>query len=79
MAPSDSLTVRSLALRLSLSLSFLAAPAATATATMSQTHVISSSSQNSQSSGGSNPVVGGHFRVDKKIGEGSFGVVFAGL
>ncbi|KAH8104254.1 kinase-like domain-containing protein, partial [Phellopilus nigrolimitatus] len=45
---------------------------------MSQTHVLSSSSQNSQSSGGSSPVVGGHFRVDKKIGEGSFGVVFAG-
>ncbi|THH07464.1 hypothetical protein EW145_g3372 [Phellinidium pouzarii] len=45
---------------------------------MSQTHVISSSSQNSQSSGGSSPVIGGHFRVDKKIGEGSFGVVFAG-
>ncbi|KAL5526270.1 YCK2_2 [Sanghuangporus sanghuang] len=43
---------------------------------MSQTHVITSSSQNSSTS--SSTVVGGHFRVDKKIGEGSFGVVFAG-
>ena len=45
---------------------------------MSQAHVISSSSQNSQSTG-SSTIVGGHFRVDKKIGEGSFGVVFAGM
>ncbi|TDL17427.1 kinase-like protein [Rickenella mellea] len=44
-----------------------------------QTHVIASSStQPSHSSSGSNNVIGGRFRVGKKIGEGSFGVVFEG-
>ncbi|KAH0833283.1 kinase-like domain-containing protein [Lanmaoa asiatica] len=44
---------------------------------MTTPHVISSSSgHHSQST--SNGIVGNHFRVGKKIGEGSFGVVFEG-
>ena len=42
---------------------------------MATPHVIASSSHQS---GTSNGVVGNHFRVGKKIGEGSFGVVFEG-
>ena len=44
----------------------------------SNAHVIASSSQLSHSSSGSNNIIGGHFKVLHKIGEGSFGVVFAG-
>lgn len=44
-----------------------------------QTHVIASSSnQPSNTTSGSNNVIGGRFKVGKKIGEGSFGVVFEG-
>ena len=32
----------------------------------------------SHSSGSSNNIVGAHYRVGKKIGEGSFGVIFEG-
>ncbi|KAH9945369.1 kinase-like protein [Epithele typhae] len=46
---------------------------------MTTPHVIASSSaHHSSQSGTSNGVVGNHFRVGKKIGEGSFGVVFEG-
>ena len=43
------------------------------------THVIASSSGHPSHTGPTmNGVVGTHFRVGKKIGEGSFGVVFEG-
>ncbi|CAL1716469.1 unnamed protein product [Somion occarium] len=46
---------------------------------MTTPHVIASSSGHpSSQSGTSNGIVGAHFRVGKKIGEGSFGVVFEG-
>ncbi|TRM64245.1 kinase-like domain-containing protein [Schizophyllum amplum] len=46
---------------------------------MTTPHVIASSSGHpSQSSSSSNGVVGNQYRVGKKIGEGSFGVVFEG-
>ncbi|KAF7312091.1 Kinase-like protein [Mycena indigotica] len=46
---------------------------------MSTPHVIASSSSHPTStSTTSNGIVGNHFRVGKKIGEGSFGVVFEG-
>ncbi|OCH94401.1 kinase-like protein [Obba rivulosa] len=46
---------------------------------MTTPHVIASSSgHHSSQSATSNGVVGNHFRVGKKIGEGSFGVVFEG-
>ncbi|ETW82994.1 hypothetical protein HETIRDRAFT_383028, partial [Heterobasidion irregulare TC 32-1] len=44
---------------------------------MTTPHVIASSSMASQSAT-TNGIVGSHFRVGKKIGEGSFGVVFEG-
>ncbi|KAG6817353.1 bifunctional choline kinase/ethanolamine kinase cki1 [Tephrocybe sp. NHM501043] len=44
---------------------------------MATPHVIASSAHPSQSAS-SNGIVGNHFRVGKKIGEGSFGVVFEG-
>lgn len=48
--------------------------------TMATPHVIASSSAHHGSqSGTSNGIVGAHFRVGKKIGEGSFGVVFEGM
>jgi len=47
---------------------------------MSTPHVIASSSGHPWLSFSSNNgIVGGHYRVGKKIGEGSFGVVFDGL
>ncbi|TFK40136.1 kinase-like protein [Crucibulum laeve] len=42
------------------------------------THVIASSSSHPSQSTASNGIVGNHYRVGKKIGEGSFGVVFEG-
>ncbi|KAJ7650725.1 kinase-like protein [Roridomyces roridus] len=45
---------------------------------MSTPHVIASSSAHPTSSSTSNGIVGSHYRVGKKIGEGSFGVVFEG-
>jgi len=46
---------------------------------MSTPHVIASSSTHpSQSVSSNNGIVGGHYKVGKKIGEGSFGVVFEG-
>jgi len=46
---------------------------------MSTPHVIASSSSHpSHSSNSQNGIVGNHYRVGKKIGEGSFGVVFEG-
>lgn len=45
---------------------------------MTTPHVIASSSGHSSSAGTSNGVIGGHWKVGKKIGEGSFGVVFEG-
>ncbi|KJA26215.1 hypothetical protein HYPSUDRAFT_133298 [Hypholoma sublateritium FD-334 SS-4] len=46
---------------------------------MSTPHVIASSSAHpSHSVSSSNGIVGGHYKVGKKIGEGSFGVVFEG-
>lgn len=46
---------------------------------MATPHVIASSSGHPSShSGTSSGIVGAHFRVGKKIGEGSFGVVFEG-
>lgn len=43
-------------------------------------HVIASSSGHpSSQSGSTNSIIGTHFRVGKKIGEGSFGVVFDGM
>ena len=56
-------------------LSVIASMCACATA---PAHVIASSSSHPQSSGNSG-IVGNHYRVGKKIGEGSFGVVFEGL
>jgi len=41
-------------------------------------HVIASSSGHHSQTATSNGIVGNHFRVGKKIGEGSFGVVFEG-
>lgn len=39
-----------------------------------------STSSHSQTAGGGNSsIIGQHFRVGKKIGEGSFGVVFEGV
>jgi casein kinase 1 len=45
---------------------------------MTTPHVIASSSGAHHASATSNGIVGSHFRVGKKIGEGSFGVVFEG-
>ena len=45
---------------------------------MTTPHVIASSSGHHSQSTTSNGIVGNHFRVGKKIGEGSFGVVFEG-
>ncbi|KAI0058636.1 kinase-like protein [Artomyces pyxidatus] len=45
---------------------------------MTTPHVIASSSVHTSQSATSNGIVGLHFRVGKKIGEGSFGVVFEG-
>ncbi|TFK28158.1 kinase-like protein [Coprinopsis marcescibilis] len=41
-------------------------------------HVIASSSSHPSHSNSGNGIVGNHYRVGKKIGEGSFGVVFEG-
>ncbi|GLB40472.1 putative kinase-like protein [Lyophyllum shimeji] len=46
---------------------------------MATPHVIASSSSHPSQSATSNGIVGNHFRVGKKIGEGSFGVVFEGV
>lgn len=47
---------------------------------MSTPHVIASSSGHpSHSVSSNNGIVGGHYKVGKKIGEGSFGVVFEGM
>ncbi|KAF5327774.1 hypothetical protein D9619_004558 [Psilocybe cf. subviscida] len=48
---------------------------------MSTPHVIASSSGHPSQSGNSSSsgIVGGHYKVGKKIGEGSFGVVFEGV
>ncbi|KAH7884695.1 kinase-like domain-containing protein [Phlebopus sp. FC_14] len=45
---------------------------------MTTPHVIASSSGHHSQNATSNGIVGNHFRVGKKIGEGSFGVVFEG-
>ncbi|KAL4062222.1 kinase-like domain-containing protein [Scleroderma citrinum] len=45
---------------------------------MTTPHVIASSSGHHSQSTTSNGIVGNHYRVGKKIGEGSFGVVFEG-
>ncbi|PFH53192.1 hypothetical protein AMATHDRAFT_55689 [Amanita thiersii Skay4041] len=45
---------------------------------MTTPHVIASSSSHPSQSLTASNVVGGHYRVGKKIGEGSFGVVFEG-
>ena len=45
---------------------------------MSTPHVIASSSGHPSPSVSNNGIVGGHYKVGKKIGEGSFGVVFEG-
>lgn len=46
---------------------------------MTTPHVIASSSGHpATQAGASNNIIGTHFRVGKKIGEGSFGVVFDG-
>jgi hypothetical protein len=45
---------------------------------MTTPHVIASSSTHTSQSATTTGVVGNHFRVGKKIGEGSFGVVFEG-
>jgi len=45
---------------------------------MSTPHVIASSSGH-HSVSTNNGIVGGHYKVGKKIGEGSFGVVFEGM
>jgi casein kinase 1 len=42
-------------------------------------HVIASSSNHATQPATTTGVVGNHFRVGKKIGEGSFGVVFEGI
>lgn len=54
-------------------------PPRAAFARMTTPHVIASSSGHHSQSATSNGVVGNHFRVGKKIGEGSFGVVFEGM
>jgi hypothetical protein len=46
---------------------------------MTTPHVIASSSTHTNQSATTTGVVGNHFRVGKKIGEGSFGVVFEGI
>jgi casein kinase 1 len=47
---------------------------------MTTPHVIASSSPHTgQSQNSSNGIVGSHYRVGKRIGEGSFGVVFEGI
>lgn len=46
---------------------------------MTTPHVIASSSNHSSQPATTTGVVGNHFRVGKKIGEGSFGVVFEGI
>ena len=47
---------------------------------MSTPHVIASSSGHpSHAVSSNNGIVGGHYKVGKKIGEGSFGVVFEGV
>lgn len=46
---------------------------------MTTPHIIASSSGHHPSSTASNGMVGTHYRVGKKIGEGSFGVVFEGV
>ncbi|KAF9790964.1 kinase-like protein [Thelephora terrestris] len=46
---------------------------------MTTPHVIASSSGHHSTSTASNGMVGTHYRVGKKIGEGSFGVVFEGV
>ncbi|KAJ2917404.1 hypothetical protein MD484_g2989, partial [Candolleomyces efflorescens] len=45
---------------------------------MTTPHVIASSSSSHPQSSGNSGIVGNHYRVGKKIGEGSFGVVFEG-
>ncbi|KAF9046898.1 kinase-like protein [Hymenopellis radicata] len=45
---------------------------------MTTPHVIASSASPQSQSSTSNGIVGSHYRVGKKIGEGSFGVVFEG-
>jgi casein kinase 1 len=45
---------------------------------MTTPHVIASSSNHTSQPATTTGVVGNHFRVGKKIGEGSFGVVFEG-
>ena len=45
---------------------------------MATPHVIASSSTHTSQPATTTGVVGNHFRVGKKIGEGSFGVVFEG-
>ena len=45
---------------------------------MTTPHVIASSSSHPSQSLASSSLVGGHYRAGKKIGEGSFGVVFEG-
>jgi hypothetical protein len=46
---------------------------------MTTPHVIASSSTHTSQPATTTGVVGNHFRVGKKIGEGSFGVVFEGV
>jgi casein kinase 1 len=46
---------------------------------MTTPHVIASSSTHSSQPATTTGIVGNHFRVGKKIGEGSFGVVFEGI
>ena len=46
---------------------------------MTTPHVIASSSTHTSQPATTTGVVGNHFRVGKKIGEGSFGVVFEGI
>ena len=46
---------------------------------MATPHVIASSSTHTSQPATTTGVVGNHFRVGKKIGEGSFGVVFEGV
>jgi casein kinase 1 len=45
---------------------------------MTTPHVIASSSSHPSHSLNASNLVGGHYRAGKKIGEGSFGVVFEG-
>jgi hypothetical protein len=46
---------------------------------MTTPHVIASSSAHLTQAASANGIVGSHYRVGKKIGEGSFGVVFEGM